>query len=336
MLYVYFYNVSNSSIVIQIYLLGGFIMNLTTLKNLVFDKDFRFVYLGRKEFYNNMPDEKYLKKKYKCQLHKDLDLENPLLFNEKLQWLKLYNRKPEFVQMVDKNTVKDYVAERIGEDHIIPTLGIYDKFEDIDFDKLPEKFVIKCTHDSASTFVCSDRRTFDFKKTKKRINKCLKRHYYMLGREWPYKYVEPKIIIEKFMVDESGTELKDYKFFCFNGKVKCFSVDFNRFTDHRANYYSPDFELLDIGKKLCPPDPTQKLNKPEHLEEMITIAEKLSSGHPFLRVDLYNINGHIYFGELTFYPASGFSPFLSDEQDRMLGDWLILPDKDIDGKSVTA
>jgi hypothetical protein len=303
---------------------------MASIKNIckfIFDEDFRWIYLGRKEFFNNMPDEEFLKKKYKHQLHKDLNLENPRSFNEKMQWLKLYNRKPEFVQMVDKVTVKDYVASKIGSEHIIPTIAVYDRYEDIDFDKLPNQFVIKCTHDSASTFVCSDKKTFDFKKAEKRIRERLNTHYYMLGREWPYKFVEPKIIVEQFMVDESGTELKDYKFFCFNGKVKCFSVDFNRFTNHRANYYTPDFELLTLGKKLCPPDPNQKLEKPQHLDEMIKIAEHLSEGIPFLRVDLYNINGQIYFGELTFYPASGFSPFVTDEWDNTLGDWITLPEK---------
>ena len=303
---------------------------MASIKNFckfIFDKDFRWLYLGRKEFFNNMSDEEFLRKKYKCQLHKDLNLENPQYFNEKMQWLKLYNRKPEYVQMVDKVAVKDYVASRIGNEHIIPTIAVYDKYEDIDFDKLPDKFVIKCTHDSASTFVCSNKRNFDFAAAKKRINERLKTHYFMLGREWPYKFVEPKIIIEQFMVDESGTELKDYKFFCFNGKVKCFSVDFNRFTNHRANYYTPDFELMTLGKKLCPPDPGQKLERPDHLDEMIKIAEQLSEGIPFLRVDLYNINGQIYFGELTFYPASGFSPFLTDEWDKELGSWITLPEK---------
>ena len=302
-------------------------MNFETLKNLVIDKDFRFVYLSRKEFYNNMPDEKFLKRKFKCLTQNDLNLDDPVSFNEKIQWLKINYRKPEFVQMVDKIAVKDYVAEKIGQEHIIPTLGIYNSFSDIDFDKLPDKFVIKCTHDSASTIVCSDKKTFDRKKAKKQINKSLKCNYHMLGREWPYKFVEPKIIIEKFMVDESGTELKDYKFFCFNGKVKCVSIDFDRFTNHRSNYFTPDFELTDIGKQVCPPDPDHKLDKPENWNEMIEIAQKLSDGLPFLRVDLYNINGKVYFGELTFYPASGFSLFMTPEQDKLLGEWIQLPEK---------
>ncbi len=302
-------------------------MNFETFKNLVFDKDFRFVYLSRKEFYNNMPDEKFLKRKFKCLTKNDLNLDDPVSFNEKIQWLKINYRKPEFVQMVDKIAVKDYVAEKIGQEHIIPTLGIYNSFNDIDFDKLPDKFVLKCTHDSASTIVCSDKNNFDRKKAKKQITKFLKRNYHMLGREWPYEFVERKIIIEKFMVDESGTELKDYKFFCFNGKVKCISIDFNRFTNHRSNYFTPDFELTDIGKQLCPPDPDHKLDKPENWNEMIEIAQKLSDGLPFLRVDLYNINGKVYFGELTFYPASGFSLFMTPEQDKLLGEWMQLPEK---------
>lgn len=302
-------------------------MNLQNLKYFIISKEYRFIYLSKKEFYNKMPDEEFLKRKYKCLMRHDLNLDNPVCFNEKLQWLKLYYKKPEFVKLVDKVAVKDYVAEIIGPEHIIPTLGVYDRFEDIDFDKLPDQFVIKCTHDSASTLVCSDKKTFDFKKAKKQINKCLKKHYHMLGREWPYGQVQPRIIIDQFMVDEGGIELKDYKFFCFNGEVKCVSVDFNRFTDHHANYYSPDFKLLDIGKKGCRPDPDHKLDKPINWDEMVQIAHKLSTGFPFLRVDLYSINGKTYFGELTLFPASGFSPFMTDDQDKLLGSWIDLPEK---------
>lgn len=302
-------------------------MNWQILKALITDKDFRFVYLSRKEFYNNMPDEEFLKRKYKILMHHDLNLDNPVFFNEKLQWLKLYYKKPEFVTLVDKVAAKDYIADKIGAEHIIPTLGVYDRFEDIDFDKLPDKFVIKCTHDSASTLVCSDKNTFDRKHAKKLITKCLKKHYHMLGREWPYGQVQPRIIIEQFMVDESGTELKDYKFFCFDGVVKCASVDFNRFTGHRANFYSPEFKLLDIGKKGCRPDPDHKFDKPSNWDEMVQIAKELSTGFPFLRVDLYSINGKTYFGELTLFPASGFSPFLNDDQDKLFGSWITLPEK---------
>ncbi len=302
-------------------------MNLQNLKYFIISKEYRFIYLSKKEFYNKMPDEEFLKRKYKCLMLHDLNLDNPVCFNEKLQWLKLYYKKPEFVKLVDKVAVKDYVAEKIGPEHIIPTLGVYDRFEDIDFDKLPDQFVIKCTHDSASTLVCSDKKTFDFKKAKKQINKCLKKHYHMLGREWPYGQVQPRIIIDQFMVDEGGIELKDYKFFCFNGEVKCASVDFNRFTDHHANYYSPDFKLLDIGKKGCRPDPDHKLDKPINWDEMVQIAHELSTGFPFLRVDLYSINGKTYFGELTLFPASGFSPFMTDDQDKLLGSWIDLPEK---------
>ena len=294
---------------------------------LIYDKDFRWIYLGRREFFNYLSDEEFIRRKFWHHRHRKLDLENPRSFSEKLQWLKLYNQKPEYGQMVDKASVKDYVSSIVPDLNIIPTLGIYERYEDIDFSKLPDKFVMKCTHDSASIFICTDKKTFDFKNAQKKINKSLKKHYYMIGREWPYKYVKPRIIIEQFMVDESGKELKDYKFFCFNGQVKCFSVDFNRFTNHRANYYTPEFELLTLGKKTCPPDPSQKLDKPQHLDEMIDIAMKLSKDIPFVRVDLYNINGLIYFGELTFFPASGFNEFTTEDWDNTLGDWITLPPK---------
>ena len=271
-----------------------------------------------------LKDEPYLRLVYKLRLGKKLDLDNPKTFNEKLQWLKLYDRKDIYTTMVDKYEVKKYVSDIIGEKHIIPTLGIYDKFDDIEFDKLPNKFVIKCTHDSGGVMVCDDKTKLDMKEAKKKITKSLKRNYYYMGREWPYKNVKPRIIVEKYMEDPKEKELKDYKFFCFNGKVRCFKIDFNRFVKHQANYYDETGKLLKFGEVVCPPDYTKKLKIPTTLRKMIKLAERLSQGTTFVRIDFYSIDSDIYFGEITLYPAAGFGKFIPEEWDEKLGEMVDL------------
>lgn len=274
-----------------------------------------------------IPDETYAKMKYYSTFGRRLNIKNPTSFNEKLQWLKLYDRKEEYSKLVDKYEVKTYITEMLGDEYIIKTLGIWNSFEEIDFDILPNQFVLKCTHDSGGIVICKDKTCFDYYKAKKKLDKCMKRNYYSVSREWPYKNVTPRIMAEEYMVDESATELKDYKFFCFNGKVKCFKIDFDRFINHRANYYDMDLEQLKFGEVICPPDYGRKFEKPENFGTMIEKACLLSTGISFLRVDFYNINGKIYFGELTFYPSSGMGPFVPDSADKMLGDWLIISKK---------
>lgn len=269
-------------------------------------------------------DKNYLKLFYKLKFNKELNLEDPKTFNEKLQWLKLNDRKYVYTTMVDKYEVKKYVSHVIGEDYIIPTIGVYDKFDDIDFKELPNKFIIKCTHDSGGLVIVKDKNKLDIKKAKKKINKHLKRNYYYSGREWPYKNVKPRIIIEEYMEDNVNKELRDYKFFCFNGKMKFFKIDFNRSTYHQANYYDKNKNLLKFGEEVCPPDCNKILEMPVNLNRMIKLAEMLSKNIPFLRVDLYEVNGKIYFGELTFYPASGFGKFKPEDCDRKLGDLIDL------------
>lgn len=271
-------------------------------------------------------DKAYLKYMYRAHLGKKLDLKNPKTFNEKLQWLKLYNRNPRYVDLVDKYEVKRIVAEEIGEEHIIPTLGVWERFEDIDFDTLPNQFVLKCTHDSGSVVICRDKSTFDMEKAREKLARKLKSNLFWHGREWPYKNVKPRILAEKYMEDKSLGELRDYKFFCFGGKVKCFKIDYDRFLEHRANYYRPDCGLLRFGEAVCPPDFERKISFPDSLEKMVELAEKLSCGQPFLRVDFYDVNGQLYFGELTFFPASGFGPFVPEEWDLTLGEWIDLPE----------
>lgn len=278
-----------------------------------------------------IPDKLYLRAYYYNVFGKRLDLKHPKTFNEKMQWLKLYDRQPEYTVMVDKYKVREYVAERIGEQYLIPLLGVWDHPEEIDFDLLPNQFVLKCNHNSAvGMCICKDKSKLDIAKVKKELKKALKKDYYLSGREWPYKNVPRKIICEKYMSNPEHInslqeeELRDYKFFCFNGKVKCFTVDFDRFIDHRANYYDRNKNLLPFGKCACLPDPSREVKLPDSLDQMINLAEKLAAHHRFLRVDFYDVCGQIYFGELTFFPASGLGLFQPEEWDEILGSWIQL------------
>ena len=286
------------------------------------------IFLGfcRRHYFDWLPDKTYLKLVFKSMLGYPLNLKKPETFNEKLQWLKIYNRKDIYTQMVDKYDVKNYVASVIGQEYIIPTLGVWDTFEKVDFDILPDQFVLKCTHDSGGLIICKDKQKFDLLDSKMKIDACLKSNYYSVWREWPYKNVKPRIIAEQYMSD-GGQDIKDYKFFVFNGKVKCFKIDFDRFTKHGANYYDPSGKLLPFGEKICPPNPQKNLKMPQNLNLMIELAERLASDQDFLRVDFYEINNRVYFGELTFYPATGMGKFVPEEWDKKLGSWLQLSKK---------
>ena len=287
------------------------------------------LYLMNKNFFKWIPDEKYIKIKYKLEMNQKFNLKEPRTFNEKLQWLKLYDRKPEYTKMVDKYEAKKYVADIIGEEYIIPTLGVWDKFEDIEFDKLPKQFVLKPTHTSGNVFICKDKEKINYKQLRKMINKWLKRDYYLVHREWPYKNIKPKIIAEQYMVDDSGMKLKDYKFFCFNGITQTILVCSNRNGSFKnTNFYDINWNLQPFTREKHK-NSNEQIKKPKNLDEMITVAEKLSKDIPFVRVDLYEINGKVYFGELTFYPSSGFEGFEPEEWDKKLGDMLELPTKNI-------
>lgn len=279
------------------------------------------IYLDNKRIIK-LKDQKYLKLRYKLVTNKRLNLENPQTFNEKLQWLKLYDRNSEYIKMVDKYEVKKYVADNIGEEYIIPTLGIYDKFEDIEFEKLPKQFVMKCTHDSGSTIICKDKNNFNIKQAKEKINKALKCNYYYAGREWPYKNVKPRIIIEKYMTDDVNEDLIDYKFMCFNGKVKCSFVCLNRRSKEGLNvdFYDREWHKMPFERHYK--NSTQIMPKPENYELMIELSEKLAKGIPFVRVDFYKIKERLYFGELTFYPGGGFEEFNPESWDEKLGKWI--------------
>lgn len=281
---------------------------------------YKLIYLIKTPLNKVIPDKMYLKLIYRASMGKKLNLNNPVTYNEKLQWLKLYDRKPEYSMMVDKYAVREYIKEKLGKEYLIPLLGVWDKFEDIDFDKLPDQFVLKPNHTSGNVFICKDKKNIDFIKLKKDVNAWLKREYYWLHREWPYKNISPKIIAEKYMVDESGTQLKDYKFFCFNGKVKSLFIATDRPFDTRFDFYDENFNHLPFTNGH---ENSEKIiNKPEKFEKMILLAEKLSQNIPHVRVDFYNINGQIYFGEMTFYHWSGLMPFDPEEWDNIFGSYI--------------
>ncbi|MBQ3536168.1 MAG: glycosyl transferase [Alistipes sp.] len=271
------------------------------------------------------PDELYLKLLFRLRMGYKLNLDNPQTFCEKLQWLKLHNRKPEYTQMVDKYDAKRYVADIIGEEYIIPTIGVWDRVEDIDFDKLPNQFVLKCTHDSGGIVICKDKSQLDIAATKKLLRRGLKKNYYWQNREWPYKNITPRIICEQYMVDESGYELKDYKWFCFDGVAKALFIATDRGVkgeETKFDFYDTEFNHLPFTNGH--PNASKEIKKPAGFEQMKQLASQLSKGQPHLRVDFYDINGKIYFGELTFYHWSGTMPFDPMEWDYTFGSWINL------------
>ena len=275
---------------------------------------------------NLLPDKIYIELLYRYTMGRWPNLKEPKTFTEKLQWLKLNERNSLYPMLVDKISVKDWVSSKIGKEYIIPTLCIWDRAEDINCEILPNQFVLKCNHDSGGIIICRDKESFDKKSAVKLLNKSLKKKYYLKGREWPYKLITPRVFAEMLISDHEGhNDLKDYKFFVFNGKVKFFKIDFGRFIEHHANYYDREGNLLPFGEAIFPPKPGISLKIPNNLLEMITIAEKLSTDTTFVRIDLYNIDGRIYFGEMTFFPASGFGRFVPEDYDYMLGKLLDLP-----------
>lgn len=295
-------------------------------KKFLTDKNYRTLFLSQYGVYDSMDDEAFLKMIYKAKMGKELNLDHPQTFNEKLNWLKIHDHNPLYTKLVDKYEVKKIVGDMIGNEHIIPTLGVWDSFDEIDFNSLPDQFVLKCTHDSGGLVICRDKSQLDLKAARKKINYFMKRRYFSQNREWPYKNVKHRIIAEQYMEDSSSEQLYDYKFFCFGGTVKCMKVDFDRFKEHHANYFDKNGQLLGFGEIICPPKFDQEIELPGNFTQMIDYAEQLTAGRPFLRADFYDVNGQVYFGELTFYPASGMGPFTSEEWDYKLGDWIHLPD----------
>ncbi len=301
------------------------------------DDGYRFLILSELGLYDSLDSKEYLKKKYQAKMGHLLSLGYPKTFNEKLQWLKLYDHKQQYTLMSDKVLVKDYVSKKIGEQYVIPTLGVWDSAEDVDFEALPEKFVIKCNHNSGlGMYICKDKSQMDISQVKKGLAKGLWQNYYLTGREWPYKDIPRKILAEQYLENSEAGGLTDYKIHCFNGVPRFVLVCKDRFAQSglTEDFYTPDWEHMPV-KRPNIPIASSPIPKPEKLEEMLHLAEKLSKDIPFVRVDFYFVEGQIYFSELTFFPASGFAPFEPEAWDKTFGDWLILPKRNMVQKKIS-
>ena len=284
-----------------------------------------FISLGHRGFLNWLDDETYLKIAYRIKMGEKLNLNHPVTFNEKLQWLKLHDRRPEYTTMVDKYEVKKWIAERIGEEYIIPTLGVWDKFEEIDFDNLPNQFVLKCTHDSGGLVICRNKASFNIKEARNKINSCLKHNFFWGQREWPYKNVKPRIIAEKYMEDTTVNELRDYKFFAFRGVVKAMFIASNRQSGKTtADYFDMKFKPLSLTWGY--PNSNILPEKPKNFTDMIKAAEVITKDIPEARIDFYEVDGKMYFGEITFFDGSGMQKLNPDKWDKIFGDWIELPE----------
>lgn len=303
-------------------------MNFETLRYIKENPKRLFAMLGSKGLLNWMPDELYIKIKYKLSMGYWPDLKNPQTFNEKLQWLKLYDRKPLYTQLVDKYAVRQYIADKIGEEYLIPLVGgPWKNADEIDFDALPEQFVLKCNHDSGGVIVCKDKSKLDVEAAKRKLNKRLRVNYYYANREWPYKNVEPCIIAEQYMGNH-GTDLSDYKWYCFDGETKFLLITEDRNNEGeltKFNYFDMDYTALPFYNS--GPHSTELPKKPKSFAQMKAIAEKLGQGFPHIRVDLYEAGDKIFFGELTLYDSSGMEKYDPPEWDKTIGSWLTLPDR---------
>ena len=294
------------------------------------DSDYRFLVKSGRGWMGHVPAEDFLKRMYRILMGQELNLENPVLYTEKLQWLKLYDHRPEYTTMVDKYEVKRYVADKIGSEYVIPVLGVWEREEDIDFDALPDRFVLKTTHDSGGIVICRDKATLNFTAARKKLRYFLNRDYYACNREWPYKYVKHRIIAEPYMEDSRQGELRDYKFFTFGGEPKVLYIAQGRGRGEPtvADFFDMEFNHLEftIDHDMAPVPP----EKPECFEEMKRLAAILSQDTPQLRVDFYEVDGKVYFGEMTFFHCTGMEQFHPETWNRTFGDWVKLPPKQIE------
>lgn len=270
-----------------------------------------------------LSDTTYIKWIYRLRIGKKFHIDNPVTFNEKMSWLKLNDHNPLYTTLADKYEVKAYVANKIGSQYVVENFGVYDKWSVIDFEKLPDQFVMKGTHDSGGAFVCRDKNNFNFEATRRRIEANLATNCYYKSREWPYKEIKPRIIIDKLLDDHTGSELRDYKFWCFNGKPTYMYCTVKA-KEIYENFYDMDFNpvMIDHGFPRHQPE----FDKPAEFEEMKRLASKLSEGFPFIRIDFFDVEGHVYFGEFTFYDWGATMPFGGDWDER-LGALLELPEK---------
>ena len=286
-----------------------------------------FCALRRRGCLNLLPDPLYLRLAFKSIMGKKLNLNHPKTFNEKIQWLKLNDRNPRYSQYVDKYRVREYISSVLGEKYLIPLIGKWESADEIDFSKLPNQFVLKCNHNSGvGLYVCKDKSVIDIESVKKELKRGLTENYYLSGREWPYKEIDRCIIAEKYMTDSSTEDcFTDYKFYCFNGYVDCVMVCIDRnINDPKFYFFDREWNLkrYNVRGKNAPSN--FSLQKPGCIDEMFKIATKLSKGIPFVRVDLYQSDNQVFFGEMTFYPDSGFDPNYLDETDKYFGDLIDL------------
>ena len=292
---------------------------------------FWVVYVGLRDLklMRFLNDEQYTKLTYRVQMGEKLDLVKPKKYNEKLQWLKLYDHNPIYSTIVDKFAVKEYVSKLIGDQYVIKTLGVWNEFDEIDFDTLPKQFVLKTTHGGGNTgvVICRDKKIFNFGTAKDKLEKSLKKDTYMISREWPYKNVPRRIIAEEFMEDKKTGELRDYKFFCFDGEPKALFVASERQKRDEPCFDFFDTEYNHLDLRCSHPLADTPPQKPESFDEMLDLARNLSKGFPHVRVDLYDINGKPFFGELTLYHWEGLMPFYPESWNDTFGGWLQLPSK---------
>lgn len=289
----------------------------------------RFNFLAQMGLYNRLPDEEFIRRLYKANRGKELNLENPRTFNEKLQWMKLYDRNPVYVVTSDKYAVRDYVKEKIGEEYLIPLIGVWDDPDDIDFSALPEQFVLKCNHNSGTGMcICKDKSKLNTEKVKKALKKGLNEDYFLCSREWQYKDIKRRIVGEKFMSEIDADDLINYKIYCFNGEPKLFHISSNMAAHNgaRLSFLDLDWNPLPFCRQDYPPF-EELPPQPDSKEEMLEVSRKLSESLPFMRVDLYEISGKVYFSELTLDPCGGYSPFEPENWDLKLGEMLKLPEK---------
>lgn len=301
-------------------------MTLRQVKKVLHNPLIPFTYLWAAMSPMIKSSEKYLRVYYRMMTGEKLNLDSPVTFQEKTQWLKLHNTDPLYTKLVDKYAVRQFVADRVGEEYLIPLLGVYDNFDEIDFGKLPNRFVLKSTHDSGSVVICKDKKTFDIKSARNKLRKSLKKNYFWEGREYPYKNVPPRIVAEEYMEDTETGELTDYKFFCFNGKPEFIFVASERFSGDgipKFTYFDMDFNMLPICSKGH--KNSDKLKKPRCFEEMVGVLKQLCIDVPFVRIDLYTINNRVYFGEYTFHHDGGVVPMEPTEWNYKMGAMIKLP-----------
>jgi len=291
------------------------------------------LYILRTKASQIIPDKPYLRIRYWAQLGKKLNLDHPQTFNEKLQWLKLHHRNPDYTMMADKYSVRKYVADTVGEKYLVPLIGVWNRWDDINFSALPNRFVLKCTHDCGGMVICRDKSKFDIQQAKRIIAHSLGRNYFYSAREWPYKNIMPRIIGESYLddrpidqyADNSSPVLNAYKFFCFHGTPKYLVYTVDKGDDIRYDFFDMDFNrmAMSMGYESA----NCEIVKPQSFAEMKEIAACLSKGICHVRVDLFNIDGKIYFNEMTFFNWAGFQTFIPEDWDRIIGDWINLPDK---------